>query len=256
MDGVLWKENTPLADLSKIFQNLDSKNISYVFATNNSMKTPKSYQDKLSEFGVIVSQEQIITSGTTLAKYMKQYFPDGGPVFIIGEAGLIEPLNQIGFFHQAENVIAVAGGLDKTINYEKLSQATLNLSDENVSFFFSNIDPTYPSPKGNIPGAGSILAILETASNRKAVVTGKPEKFMFQQALDFLGKQPNETLVIGDRLTTDILGGINAQCKTALLLSGVTNKADLNASNIKPDIISADITSIIEEMMKTEWKIN
>ena len=74
MDGVLWKENTPLADLNKIFQNLDSNNITYVFATNNSMKTPKSYQDKLSEFGVIVSQEQIITSGTTLAKSHETIF--------------------------------------------------------------------------------------------------------------------------------------------------------------------------------------
>ncbi len=256
MDGVLWKENTPLADLNKIFQTLDLNNITYVFATNNSMKTPKSYQDKLSEFGVIVSKEQIITSGTTLANHMKKYFPDGGPVFIIGESGLIEPLKRNGFFHQSENVIAVAGGLDKTIDYVKLSQATLNLSDGNVSFFFSNIDPTYPSPQGNIPGAGSILAILETASNRKAVVTGKPEPFMFQQALNILQTKPDETLVIGDRLTTDILGGINAHCKTALLFSGVTDQTDLDSSNIKPDIISADITSIIEEMMKTEWIIN
>lgn len=256
MDGVLWKENTPLADLKKIFQILDANNITYVFATNNSMKTPKSYQQKLSAFGVNVSQEQIITSGTTLANYMKQIFPDGGPVFIIGDTGLNESLNQNGFFHQEQNVIAVVGGLDKSINYDKLSQATINLSDENVSFFFSNNDPTFPSPKGNIPGAGSILAILETASNRKATVTGKPEKFMFLQALDILKTQAGETLVIGDRLTTDILGGINANCKTALLLSGVTDQIDLASSNIKADIISKDINSIIEEMLKTEWTIN
>ena len=256
MDGVIWKDDTPMGNLENIFQILNSHNISYVFATNNSMKTPLSYQDKLSRFGVKISQDQIITSGTTLANHMKQYYPDGGPVFILGDTGLIEPLNQNGFYHQEDNVIALAGGLDKTINYEKLSQATLNLSNENVAFFFSNIDPTYPSPQGNIPGAGSILAMLETASGRKATVTGKPEPFMFQQALNYLKTSSNETLVVGDRLTTDILGGIKANCYTALLLSGVTNLTDLESSPIKPDIISRDINSFIEEMMKTTWTIN
>ena len=256
MDGVIWKENTALADLGKVFDTLNSYNISYVFATNNSMKTPQSYQKKLSHFGVSVNQDQIITSATTLANFMKSKFPEGGPIYILGESGLIESLGNNGFYHQDEDVLAVAGGLDKTINYEKLSKATLNLSKANVDFYFTNIDPTYPSPEGNIPGAGSILAILETASGRKAKVTGKPEPIMFQQALDYLKTPASATIVLGDRLDTDILGGINAGCRTALMLSGVTNIRDIEISQIKPDIIAPDIRFFIEEMIKTEWKIS
>jgi 4-nitrophenyl phosphatase len=255
MDGVIWKDNTPLADLGKIFDILNLNNISYVFATNNSMKTPESYQIKLSHFEVSVLQNQIITSGTTLANFMKNKFPEGGPVFIIGESGLVEPLAENGFYHQDKNTLAVAGGLDKMINYEKLSKATLNLAKADCEFYFTNLDPTYPSPDGNIPGAGSILAILETASGRKAKVTGKPEPIMFQQALKFLKTSSSETIVVGDRLNTDILGGINAGCMTALLLSGVTNKQDIKSSPIKPDIIAPDLRIFIEEMINAEWTI-
>ena len=229
MDGVIWKDGTPLANLENIFQVLNSHNISYAFATNNSMKTPKSYQMKLSNFNL-----------------MKAKYPDGGPVYIVGEAGLIEPLGKNGFFHQKKDVLAVVGGLDKMINYKKLSEATLNLSKVDTDFYFTNIDSTYPTPEGNLPGAGSILAILETASGRKAKVTGKPDPLMFQQALEYLKTPSTETIVIGDRLNTDILGGINADCMTALLLSGVTNIHDIETSNVKPDIIAKDIRNFLE----------
>lgn len=254
MDGVLWRDQTPLGDLKKLFEQIDVSGIKVAFATNNSSKTPQQYQKKLADFGVQVSADQVFTSGTTLASMILEKLPEGGPVFIIGEEGLVKILQNHGFYHQEKNVLAVAGGLDFAINYEKLKKASL-LVQSGVPFFFTNIDPTFPTPHGNIPGAGSILAALETASGVKAITPGKPEPYMFLNALKWLKTSPEQTLVIGDRVDTDILGGIKANCKTALVLSGVTSEEDLKSHPIQPDFIFINIEQLITSFVKQSWKI-
>lgn len=253
MDGVLWKENTPIVDLKNAFTTLDQNAIRYVFATNNSTKSPSEYVEKINNFGGNVLISQIFTSATTLAKSMSARFPSGGPVFLIGEKGLREIFCDHGFFHQEANVLAVVGGLDREITYQELAKATL-LLNTGVDFFFTNIDPSYPSTNGDIPGAGAILSFLETASGKKAYTVGKPKKYMFENAITQLNSNRENTIVVGDRLETDILGGKNANCLTALLLSGVSTLQNIEDTQIHPDLVFEDLDEFLSYMIRNDWQ--
>ncbi len=254
MDGVLWKDQTPLTNLKSLFTKLEAASIQFVFATNNSTKTPIEYQKKLADFGVNISPDQVITSGTNLAALLRNAFPDGGPLYIIGENGLVEILKEYGFYHQDSSVLAVVGGLDRSVKYEQLKRATI-LINHGAPFYFTNQDPSYPSPEGNIPGAGAIKVAIEAASGVKAITPGKPEPFMFLNALKYLKSTPQETLVIGDRLDTDILGGLQAGCKTALVLTGVTTIQDLQSNSIQPDFVFQTADDLVNSLEASEWEL-
>ena len=255
MDGVLWKENSPIADISKVFRILEQFSISFVFATNNSTKTPADYVTKINGFGGNSSINQIITSATVLAKKMSEKYPNGGPVYIIGEPGLHKILEEHGFFHKNSNVLAVTGGLDRKVTYQQLAEATL-LINSGVDFFFTNVDPSYPSPAGDIPGAGAILSFLETASGKKAFTFGKPKPYMFEEALRILNVDNAHTIVVGDRLETDILGGLNGGFHTALLLSGISTLQNIGETHIQPDLICSDLDEFIITMTTKNWEMH
>ena len=255
MDGVLWRDQTPIGDMGKIFHQLQNYNIQYTFATNNSTKSPSDYQIKLNKFGIPAQKEQIITSAITLVKMIKEKYPDGGPVYILGENGLREALQENGFYHQVHNVIAFVGGMDSQITYDKLKNAIL-LLHQGVDFYYTNSDTTFPTPEGNIPGAGSILRALEAGSGRQAIVAGKPKPIMFEYAMKVINASAESTLVIGDRLDTDILGGLEAHCLTALVLTGISTQQDLDISPYKPHLVSENLPNLIDYLVQTKWKIN
>ncbi len=254
MDGVLWRDQVPLGDLGKIFQQLQINDIKYAFATNNSTKSPSEYQEKLSKFGIPSQQELIITSATTLATMLKEKFPQGGPVYIIGENGLREALHENNFYPGDISFIAFVGGYDRKINYEKLKNALL-LLHQDVDFFYTNSDTTFPSPEGIIPGAGSILRALEAGSGKNAVLAGKPKPTMFEYAMKIINASPASTLVIGDRLDTDILGGLEAKCLTALVLTGISTQEDLESAAYKPNLVFDNLTNLIDFLVQADWKI-
>ncbi|MDO9085738.1 MAG: HAD-IIA family hydrolase [Anaerolineaceae bacterium] len=252
MDGVLWSDQTPIVDLDWVFKQLNQYQISYAFATNNSTKTPFEYCKKLNHFNVKVNEDHIFTSGTTLVKMLKEKYPTGGPVHILGENGLREPLTNSGFYQSDQNILAVVGGLDRQITYEKLKNATLQLQN-NVDFYYTNADSTFPTPEGKIPGAGSILAALVTASGKKAILAGKPEPMMFEHTISLLNTTPESTLIIGDRIDTDILGGIRANCKTALVLSGISSESDLMKFSYKPDLVHKNLVELVNFLISKNW---
>jgi len=254
MDGVLWKDQTPIGNLEHIFQNLLHHNIKYAFATNNSTKSPSEYQVKLHKLGINAQEEQIITSSTTLVDLLKEKFPDGGPVHILGENGLREALLKNGFYHCDRNVLAVVGGLDRQINYEKIKLATLLLQQE-VDFYYTNADTTFPTPEGIIPGAGSILRALEVGSGRNAILAGKPKPKMFEIAMRIINVSPESTLVIGDRLDTDILGGLEANCLTALVLTGISTSEDLINSAYQPHFVFENLADLVDHFNQNNWEI-
>jgi len=247
MDGVIWLENNPIGDLKAIFEDLRRMEIKPVFLTNNSTKTPAAYVEKLAGFGVIANEKDIITSSAMLANQLKKRYPQGGPVYIIGENGLIKSLSQSGFYHQTENVLAVVGGLDRKINYEKLKVAT-NLLCQGADFYFTNADASLPTPYGNTPGAGVILAALSAGSGRKANVIGKPAPEIFRFAMETHFASVETTMVVGDRLETDILGGINAGCVTTLVLSGVSSEESIASTGIIPDFIFKDLGNLVNAL--------
>jgi len=246
MDGVLWRRDTLLCDLPVLFNKFSDYGIEVMMATNNGLRTVDQYVEKFSKFGVKVKSSQIMTSAIATGALLKQTFPGGGPIYIMGVQALHDTLAEFGFFHSEEDPLAVAAGLTPHLTYDLIKNTSLVIQT-GIPFFFTNPDPTYPSPEGNIPGAGTILAALETASGVKAKLAGKPLPFSFQVSMERLGTDPKATLVVGDRLSTDILGGQNAGCKTAMVLSGISTKEEFYAWKPTPDLLLNNIMDLFSQ---------
>ncbi|MBC6934673.1 MAG: HAD-IIA family hydrolase [Chloroflexi bacterium] len=235
MDGVLWRGSQPLPGLADFFDFLRAGGIPFVLATNNSSQTPQAYLHKLSGMGVNgLAENQIITSGTATADYLQTAYPPGTPVHVLGGDGLKQIIRQAGFPPGQDEARVVVAGVDFDLTYAKLKHACA-LVRAGADFIGTNADATFPLPDGLAPGAGSILAALATATGRQPTIIGKPGAPMFQTALRRLGTAPENTLMIGDRLNTDIEGARRTGLKTALLLTGVTTREELAASPIQPD---------------------
>ena len=249
MDGVIWKADQPIGDLEKTFALIRSLGLKFVMATNNSLLTIEDYQKKLASMKVTVSQSQIINSSKAVAQMIKEDHPEGGPVFVVGGKGLFHALEEKGFYHSEEKAIAVVAGLDHDFSYKKMKTATL-LIRSGADLYGSNPDTTFPTPEGQVPGAGSIIAAIETASGKKAKIAGKPLPFMMKFALDQMKVSPENTLVVGDRLETDIKGGQNMNCLTALVLSGVSDEKMAKEWQPQPDYISENLYTFISSLSK------
>lgn len=247
MDGVLWRSEKPIGDLPAIFQRMKDLSLQVVLATNNSTKTADQYLDKLAGFGVnILERWQIVNSSQATAVYLREKFPQGGSIFIIGEDGLFEALQEEGFQHSQKDVLAVVVGMDRRLTFKQLEQAAL-LIRAGTPFIATNPDRTFPTPEGLIPGTGAILAALEAATEVKPEIVGKPNPGMYRVALSRLGCKPEETLVVGDRLETDIAGAQALGCPTALVLSGVTPEERARSWQPAPDWISPDLSTLINK---------
>jgi 4-nitrophenyl phosphatase len=176
MDGVLWKDSSPIGNLPIIFDNLRTQGLKVVLATNNATNTVGEYLDKIRHFGVDLEAWQIVTSAMASAHALLQAFPEKGSVFVVGENGLITELRDNGFIPIIDPandapVVAVIAGIDRTLNYEKLRRATFHIR-AGTPFFGTNPDSTFPTPLGLVPGAGSIIAAIETASGVKPIMIG------------------------------------------------------------------------------------
>lgn len=249
MDGVLWKDTSPIGSLPQIFEHIRQRHLKVVLATNNATATTNEYLDKLIGFGVSLESEQIVTSSDAIAHLFLKEFPNKGAVFIVGENGVISALCDQGFHpitdpDDVTPVIAVVGGIDRTLTYQKLSRATFHIRS-GVPFYGTNPDATFPTPGGLVPGAGSILSAMETAGGVKPIVIGKPAPFMFELSARRMGLNKNEILVVGDRLETDIAGGQGIGCRTALVLSGVSSIQQAQEWTPQPDLIAADLAELV-----------
>jgi 4-nitrophenyl phosphatase len=244
MDGVLWRDKTPIGDLKYIFKKIDSLGLGYILATNNAAHSPEQYVEKLAGFGVQIDSERIVTSAMAAGFYLRNQFTKGGDIYVIGEQGLKITLRKYGFTTNGENPVAVVAALDREINYQKLTQATL-LIRSGIPFIGTNPDRSFPIPEGEAPGAGAILAALEAATSVSPVIIGKPGPIMYQFALERLETSAEATLVIGDRLETDIKGAQNAGCRSALVLTGVTSIDTAKRFQPPPDLIATDLTTLL-----------
>lgn len=248
MDGVIWKSDAPIGDLAAIFARIRARGLKFVFATNNSTRTSEQYVAKLEEFGVDVELWQVVTSSQAAAHAMAQKFPPGAKVFMIGEDGLRIPLEERGFeilsLEDAPQANVVVMGLDRDITFQKAVEATL-LVRSGVPFYATNPDKTFPTPRGLIPGAGAWYSIVTTATGVEPIVAGKPFPFLMDLSLKKLGTRNGETLVVGDRLDTDIAAGQRVGCPTALVLSGVATKEQAETWKPSVDIIVDDLATLI-----------
>jgi len=247
MDGVLWRESEPIGNLAQIFEKISALHLDYILATNNSTKTPLNYVEKLASFGVHTPAEKIVNSAMAVSHLLSSIHPAGGPVYIVGEKGLIEVLQDAGFYQAENNCLAVIASMDRNISFEKLKRATL-LIRSGVPFYGTNPDRTFPTPEGLIPGAGSIIGALEISTGVKPIIAGKPNPTLYEFALERLGTSPAETLVVGDRMETDILGAQKLGCPSALVLSGIASRAEAESHQPPVDFIAATLRDLLDDL--------
>ena len=249
MDGVLWRESAPIGDMTHIIQKIKQLNLKVVLATNNATRTPRQYVEKLASFGVEVTEDQVINSSMGVAYLLSKRFPDGGSVYVVGESGLVQALEDAGFHQSEDNCLAVIVSMDRNINFEKMKKATL-LIRSGVPFYGTNPDRTYPTPRGLIPGAGAIIGAIEIATDVAPIIAGKPNPTLYEFALERLGTTPQETLIVGDRLETDVTGGQRLGCPTALVLSGIATREQAERHQPAIDFIVptlGDLVNLFDE---------
>ncbi len=219
------------------------------------MATPSTYVERLAKMQIDVAEANILTSGSATAAYLKEVIPAGSGVYVIGMPALRELIFADGAFKPVqfgeEPVTAVVAGLDLQFTYDKLRLATAAIR-AGARFIATNSDATLPTEDGLQPGAGSILAAIATASGTQPVVVGKPEPLMVLEALHLFNLKASETVMIGDRLDTDILAGKRAGILTALVLTGVSTRDDLVDSEILPDLVFSDLPAMLEALIGNE----
>jgi 4-nitrophenyl phosphatase len=242
MDGVLYRGDKPLPGLSEFFAFLRHKPIPFILATNNSTRTPQQYVDKLGRMGVEVFTREVLTSGQTVARVLARDYPPGTRVHVFGMPALQETVAAEGFVLADEKVELVVASIDREVTYDKLKRAAL-LIRGGARFVATNLDPTVPAEEELLPGTGSMIAALRTASGVEPTAMGKPESAMFQLAMAQMNAKAETTAMIGDRLDTDILGAQRAGLVSICVLSGATSRAE--AEEFGPDFIFEDIADLL-----------
>ncbi len=255
MDGVLWHGDQAIAGLKEFFQVLREQQIPFILATNNASHTNEQYIKKLAAMGVAVEAREILTSGMATALYLAQHKdPANTRVFVLGEDGAIQPILEQGFtltdLYQlsteatpGQGADIVVCGKDESINWDKLSTATLNLR-AGAEFIATNGDTTLPTELGLIQGNGAILAALHAATGCTPKVIGKPEPIIYQQALALLGSSAENTIAIGDRLDTDILGAVRTGMRSLMVLTGASTREDIALIDYAPTWIMDDLKAV------------
>ncbi|MFZ4828725.1 MAG: HAD-IIA family hydrolase [Phototrophicaceae bacterium] len=245
MDGVLWRGKTLLNGFKAFFELLHDAQLPFALATNNSSKTPEQYVELIRGYGVEwLTPQHIITSGVATVAMLQRDLPLHAPIHVMGSSSLQAMFADAGFELVNHGAQAVVVGLKRDLTYDDLTIA-LRCVLGGARLIGTNHDATFPSEDGLMPGNGSIVATIERASGQTAHFVGKPYAPMYEIALDRLQTAPHETLMIGDRLDTDIEGAQRHALKTALVLSGVTQPDDLITSDIQPDVAYEHLGALV-----------
>lgn len=253
LDGSIYRGKMPLHYSKEFIEFLRESNLKFIFLTNNSTQMPIEYVRKLENMNIKAYENEILTSGIATATYLSK-LKKRGKAYVIGEDALKKAIIDHGWIIDDEDVDAVVVGLDRNFNFEKLKRANL-LIRSGAKFIATNPDKTFPSEDRIDPGAGSLVAAVSAASEKKPIVIGKPSHYIGKIALSILNLKSEEVGVIGDRLDTDILFGYKLKSKTFLLLTGVTQKDDLKKSKVKPDFVFEDLeklTKFLREYLRNK----
>lgn len=244
MDGVLYRGKTVLPGVGELLSFLQGRDVAYACITNNASMTPEQYEEKLAAMGIAMPARLVITSALATNFYLRGSYPRGTRVHIVGMRGLREALLGDGYFVEDDAAPElVVQGADFEVTYAKLKQATLCIRG-GARYVVTNADRTFPSEEGLIPGAGAIMAAIAAASDAEPFVIGKPAETMFQVAVELLGARPDTTLVIGDRLDTDIVGASAAGLASAMVLTGVSRRDEISGA-MRPDAVFEDLPELL-----------
>lgn len=246
LDGVVWIGREPVSGSVEALRALREAGKRFAFVTNNPSRLPSAYTERLRELGIEVDEEQVVTAGMVVARLAGEAVGPGGSAFVIGRAALKEMVAATGARilegerAQEADVVVVSGhpGFD----YGDLLTAKLAL-DRGAKLFATSHDPTMPFPGGELPGSGAVLAAVEVASGRQAEIAGKPERHLFEMALEAVGD--GRVAMVGDRVSSDIEGGRRAGLETVLVLSGTTSREEAEAADPAPDFVLDDLAGLL-----------
>jgi len=243
VDGVLVKGREPIPGAQEALKLL-RKHGRVLLLTNNSTRSRAETARRLSQLGLAVSPEEVVTSSYVAARYLRDKF---GPsrVWVVGEEGLREELSLAGHtLVDPERADWIVAGMDRELSYRKLCLALQGLL-AGARFLATNRDATFPTSEGLLPGAGATVGAIEGMGFPPEQVVGKPSPVAYQIALEVAGVPPKEALMIGDRLETDILGAQRVGIDTCLVLSGISRREDVARSGIKPTWLTKDIVTLV-----------
>ena len=246
MDGVIYRGNKLIPGSDYFIQSLLEKEIPFLFLTNNSQRSRCDVVLKLANLGINVEIEHIFTCSMSTARFLASQKPSGS-AYVIGDAGLLTALHDHGYAINDTNPDYVVVGEGRLINFEVLEKG-LQLIMDGAKLIATNLDPNCPIDGGIRPGCGSIVAFLETASNRKALSLGKPSPIMMRMARKELDLRTEEVTMIGDTMDTDILGGLQMGYRTVLVYSGSTQPHDLDQYPYAPSLAIPSLKDLITEL--------
>ena len=235
LDGTMYKGSEKIEAASEFVQELANQNVPYLFVTNNSSKSPSEVAEKLRNFNIPATSDQVFTTSMATAEFIYEKNPNAA-IYVIGEAGLKHALTAKGFTFVEEKPDFVVTGIDHDITYEKFALGCLGVRN-GATFISTNGDIAIPTERGLLPGNGALTSVIAVSTTVTPTFIGKPEKIIMEQALKVLGTQKEETLMVGDNYDTDILAGMNAGLDTLLVHTGVTTKEILGGIKKKPTYV-------------------
>ncbi len=246
MDGVLVREEHPIPGASRFLERLRERGGSFLVLTNNSIYTPRDLAARLRRNGLEVPEEAIWTSALATADLLDSQRPSGS-AFVIGEAGLTTALHGIGYTLTDKDPDYVVLGETRTYSFARITQA-IRLVLGGARFIATNPDPTGPTPDGPLPATGSVAALISRATGVAPYFVGKPNPLMMRYALNEIGAHSETTAIIGDRMDTDIVAGLEAGLYTVLVLTGLTTRDEVERFPYRPARIVESIADLLVEI--------
>jgi NagD protein len=246
MDGVLVNGGVAVPGADRFIAALDKAGFSFLVLTNNSRFSPKDLASRLADSGLSIPPEALWTSALATARFLDSQRP-GGRAFVIGEAGLTSALHDIGYVLTDRNPDYVVLGETRTYSFEAITQA-IRLIDRGARFIATNPDPVGPSPGGNLPATGSVAAMIQHATEQAPYFVGKPNPLMIREGLNVLGAHSVTTAMVGDRMDTDVVAGIEAGLETILVLSGVTRREAIDRFPYRPSRVVDSVADLADEI--------
>ena len=242
MDGVLVSGSTMIPGADAFIERLKEREIEFLVLTNNPLYTPGDLAHRLRALGLDVPAERIFTSAMATARFLEAQNPDG-TAFVIGESGLTEAIHGVGYVITEIDPDYVVLGETHTYNLGRITKA-IRLIAAGARFIATNPDPSGPSEGGIVPACGAMAALIEAASGKSPFYVGKPNPLMMRTALNYLDVHSEDTVMIGDRMDTDIVAGVESGMDTVLVLSGVTEREDVGHYPYQPMRIVASVGEI------------
>ncbi len=247
MDGVIVREEHLVPGADRFIARLREARLPFLILTNNSMFTPRDLVARLGHMGLSVAPEAIWTSALATAKFLASQRPNG-TAFVIGEAGLTTALHDAGYTLTETDPDYVVLGETRTYSFERIARA-IQLISRGARFIATNPDPTGPSPAGPLPATGSVAALISASTGVQPYFIGKPNPLMIRSALRQIGAHSESTVMIGDRMDTDIVTGIEAGLETILVLTGIHGADEAQRFSYLPSRIVDSVADLVDEIV-------